>query len=490
MAFSLRNSNFLGANWCGSETGRYYEILNPANLNEVIHRYPLSSVADALKGIESASQAFHRWRSVSVAERASIMRKAAGIIEENRDQIAELITRENGKLLSESHAEIDNTIAELHFQVGEGERQTGAANQSRDGTAWGYTRKQPLGVVSVITPWNFPFNVPFRKLAPALMAGNTAVLKPASQTAGVGELVVQILIESGLPADALQFITGSGADLSNVLVASDSIRAVTFTGSTAVGRHIAENAASKFVRTQLEMGGKNSVIALADANLDLVAEQVVTGAYSCAGQWCTATSRLIAEKSIRDELIEKLVQKVSELRLGAGTDPAATMGPVCGPQQLRSVLAHIDTASQQGGRLLHGGGRSLSDEHENGCFVLPTIFSLSDNNSDLSREEVFGPVLAIETANDYEHAIALANNVRYGLSSSIFTQDIDKSLDFAERSEVGLTHVNMHSAYKEPQFCFGGIKESGFGLPEAGRSGIHFFQDEKAVYIRRQYASG
>lgn len=485
MTLTLRHQNRLNGQWCDSSSNRTYGVYNPADLRELVHQYPLADEGDVLIGVESAARFQPLWRKTPVAEKSAIMRRAGRLIEENREQIAELITRENGKLLSESRAEVDSTIAELEFQVGEGERQFGRANQSHKGGAWGLTRMEALGVVSVITPWNFPFNVPFRKLVPALMAGNTAILKPASQTAGVGEMVVQLLTEAGLPAEALQFVTGSGGELSDVLVASQSIRAVTFTGSTEVGRTIAQNAATQFIRTQLEMGGKNPVVVLQDADLDLAAEQIVIGAFSCAGQWCTATSRLIVEESRHGELVDKIFRRAENLILGSGFDAPATMGPVCGKQQLTSVLGHIEMAKQQGAQLLLGGYQCNEGALEYGCFVTPTIFSLKDNQSDLSREEVFGPVLAIETARNYEDAIALANNVRYGLSSSIFTSDLDRALDFSERTEAGMTHVNMHSAYKEPQFCFGGVKESGFGLPEAGSTGIQFFQEEKTVYLQR-----
>lgn len=485
MAFHLRHKNRLNGQWSDSSSGRSYEIYNPADLRELVHCYPLSEDKDVLAGAESAASYQPVWSKTPIAEKSAIMRRAGRLIDENRQQIAELITRENGKLLSESFAEIDSTIAELEFQVGEGERQFGRANQSHKGGAWGLTRVEPLGVVSVIIPWNFPFNVPFRKLVPALMAGNTAILKPASQTAGVGEMVVHMLTEAGLPTEALQFVTGSGGELSDVLVGSDSIKAVTFTGSTDVGRTIAQTAAARFTRTQLEMGGKNPVVVLQDADLDLAAEHVVTGAFSCAGQWCTATSRLIVEDSIYDPLVEKILQRVGKLELGPGSEAAATIGPVCGKHQLTSVLGHIETAKQQHAQLLVGGNQCKEGTLEFGCFVTPTVFALRDSQSDLSSEEVFGPVLAIESAANYEDAVALANNVRYGLSSSIFTRDLDRALDFSERTEAGMTHVNMHSAYKEPQFCFGGVKESGFGLPEAGSTGIQFFQEEKAVYIRR-----
>lgn len=485
MVLPLEHKNRLDGRWIDSKTNRRFAIQDPADLRDTVHEYPLSSSEDARMGVDSAASFFNEWRRVPIAEKTAIVRKAADLIETHREQIAALLTRENGKLLRESHAEIESTIAEIHFQIGEGERQFGTANQSHGGLAFGYTRTEPLGVVSVIIPWNFPFNVPFRKLVPALMAGNTAVLKPASQTAGVGELVVHILTEAGLPELALQFVTGSGGELSDALVNSEPVRAVTFTGSTATGRAIAKSAASNFVRTQLEMGGKNPIIVLADADLELAAEQVVIGAFSCAGQWCTATSRVIVEETVYDELEHLVVQRARDINVGPGTEPSAQMGPVCGKSQLESVLAHIDLAETQGATRLLGGRRALEGGLRNGCFVLPSVYRVTDRWMVISREEIFGPVLALESAPNYEKALHMANDVEYGLSSSIFTSDLEKAIHFTEHSEVGLTHINMHSAYKEPQFCFGGVKESGFGLPEAGSSGIRFFQEEKAVYIKK-----
>lgn len=485
MTLPLYYKNRLDGRWVDSKTNRRFAIQDPADLRQTVHEYPRSSAEDARVGVDSAARFFKEWRHVPVAEKAAIMRRAAGLIETHRDQIAALLTRENGKLLRESYAEIDSSIGEIHFQAGEGERQCGVANPSHRGLAFGYTRTEPLGVVSVIVPWNFPFNVPFRKLVPALMAGNTAVLKPASQTPGVGELVVQILTEAGLPTPALQFVTGSGGELSDALVSSTPVRAVTFTGSTDTGRAIAQRAASTFVRTQLEMGGKNPIIVLADADLELAADQIAFGAFSCAGQWCTATSRVIAQQTVSDELEHLVLQRARALNVGPGTDPSAQMGPVCGISQLDSVLAHIAVAEKQGAIRLLGGQRATDGSLSHGCFVMPSVYRVPHGGMAISREEIFGPVLALESAASYEHALEMANDVAYGLSSSIFTSDLGKAIHFAEHSEVGMTHVNIHTAYKEPQFSFGGVKESGFGLPEAGSSGIRFFQEEKAVYIKR-----
>lgn len=482
----LRYRNYIDGEWRDSLSGRRFTVCNPADLREVCHDYPSSTREDVDAAVRGAHEAFARWRCKSLGERVALLRRAAHIIRCRREEIAVIITTENGKLLQESLTEIDAAALELEFQIGEGERSFGRIGDCYRAGMLAYSRRDPLGVVSVIVPWNFPFNVPWRKLGPALLAGNTAILKPASQTPAVGEAVMQILIEAGIPAGVVQFVTGSGGELSEALVGHPLVKAVTFTGSTEVGRQIAQLASKSFTRTQLEMGGKNPMVVLADAELDLAAQDAAIGAYSCAGQWCTATSRLIVEASVADAVIEKLVKHVDALRLGPGHDKFSTMGPVAGAVQLKSILRHIDRAKEQGAKFVKGGKQATGEGLEYGCFIEPSLIDNPAHHLDISTTEVFGPVLTVFRVPDYEAALQLANAVPYGLSSSIYTQDLDKALHFTEHSEVGLTHVNVHSAYKEPQHSFGGVKESGFGLPEAGATGIQFFQDEKAIYVRKR----
>jgi aldehyde dehydrogenase (NAD+) len=486
MAARLRHQNYIDGKWVDSLSGRRFAVYDPADLRERCHEYPLSTREDAEAAVRGAHQAFARWRNVSLGERAAILRRAAQLIRLRRDEIARIVTRENGKLIAESLTEIDAAALELEYQIGEGERSFGRIGDCYRAGILGYSRREPIGVVSVIVPWNFPFNVPWRKLGPALIAGNTAILKPASQTPAVGEAVMQILIEAGLPDGVVQFVTGSGGELSQALVGHPLVRAVTFTGSTEVGRQIARLAGERFTRTQLEMGGKNPMVVLKDADLDLSSQDAAVGAFSCAGQWCTATSRLIVEDTVADELMAKLKTRTAALRLGPGTNAAATMGPVAGKAQLDSILGHIARANAQGARFVAGGRRATTSGLEHGCFIEPGIVDNPPVALDISTTEVFGPVLAVYRVPSYEAALALANAVPYGLSSSIYTRDLDRAMHFAEHSEVGLTHINVHSAYKEPQHSFGGVKESGFGLPEAGSTGIQFFQDEKAIYIRKR----
>lgn len=485
MPIKLNCKNHIDGKWCAADNGSTFPVHNPADLREQCHAYPLSSGAQVERAIEGAARAFEHWRKSPLAERCRILRRAAALMRERREDIATVITMENGKLLAESLTEIDAAALELEFQIGEGERQLGRAGDCyRDGLM-AYSRKEPIGVVSVIVPWNFPFNVPWRKIGPALMAGNTVVFKPASQTPGVGEVVMQLLVEAGIPPGVVQFVTGSGGELSDVLIGHRLVRAVTFTGSTEVGRRIAALAARNFTRTQLEMGGKNPMVVLADADLELASQDAAIGAFSCAGQWCTATSRLIVEDAVADRLVESILDRIGRIQVGAGTRAESTMGPVAGRHQLESVLSHIARAREQGARFLAGGGQCTESDLAHGCFVAPSLIDHASEMLDAARDEIFGPVLSVFRVADYAEALRLANAVPYGLSSSVYTRDLEKALHFVEHSEVGLTHVNVHSAYKEPQQCFGGVKESGFGLPEAGSTGIQFFQEEKSIYIRK-----
>lgn len=481
----LTGKNYIDGRWRDSDSGRTYAVQDPADLRREVSRYPLSTPDEVSRAVEGAWRAFNQWRRTPLAERARMLRRAAALMREQRVDIAAIITSENGKLLSESLTEIDAAALELEFQVGEGERQFGRSGDCNRDRLMAYSRKEPLGVVSAIVPWNFPFNVPWRKLGPALMAGNTVVFKPASQTPGVGEAVMHLLIESGIPSGVVQFVTGSGGELSAALVANPLIRAITFTGSTEVGRRIAEQAASKFARTQLEMGGKNPMVVLRDADIGLASQDAVIGAYSCAGQWCTATSRLIVEDVVADSLVDAIVARIRAIRLGPGSAPQSTMGPVAGEYQLHSVLKHIERARQQGARFAIGGRRSETADLAHGCFIEPSLIINGSDELDAARTEIFGPVLTVFRVGSYEDALSLANAIPYGLSSSVYTRDLERALHFVEHSEVGLTHVNVHSAYKEPQQCFGGVKDSGFGLPEAGSTGIQFFQEEKSIYIRK-----
>jgi aldehyde dehydrogenase (NAD+) len=476
--------NYIGGDWTASSDGRTFEQRNPANLEEVTGLWPACTVEDARRAIGAAEAAFPAWRALTVYRRAEYLKKALGLMAERRDAMARVLTLENGKTLAESKTEIDSAIREMEFQINEGLRMGGEQLPSSSDGVFAYASRAPLGVVSVISPWNFPFNVPGRKGTPALISGNTVVFKPASLTPQTGYAFTRLFVDAGLPAGVWNFITGGGGTVGEALTVDPRIKAVSFTGSTAVGRRIHEKAAKILARTQLEMGGKNPLVVLADADLDAAAQAAVTAAYACAGQWCTSTSRVVVEKTVAAELTERIVARVKAMRVGNGMDAGVTLGPVCGAQQLEDILKYIDLGRKEGAALACGGRRVTEGAMAKGCFIEPAVFTGVQRAMRIAQEEIFGPVLSIMVAEDFDAACDIANDVIYGLSSSIYTRDLAKAHTFAERSEVGMTHVNMHTALKEPQFSFGGVKQSGFGVPEAGRSGIEFFTEHRVVYMK------
>ncbi len=403
---------------------------------------------------------------------------------ERIDRIAGVITAENGKTLAESRAEIASAIKEMDYQINEGIRLGGQIMPSEREGVLAYGIRVPLGVVAVISPWNFPFNVPSRKITPALITGNTCVLKPAGLTPGVGAEFVALFEGAGLPNGVLNFVTGCGTVLGPALVEDPAVRAVTFTGSTEIGIGIHKAAANNLTRTQLEMGGKNPLVVLADADLERAVDAAVLAAYACAGQWCTSTSRVVVEERIHDDFVAMLLERVKEIKVGKGTAPDTTMGPVCGKGQLTGVLDYIQKGKDQGARLTIGGSQINDNELARGCFIEPTIFTEVTPDMTVAQEEIFGPVLSVIRAADFDQAVEIANHVQFGLSSSVYTKDLQKALTFVERTEVGLTHVNIPTAFKEPQLSFGGVKRSGCGLPEAGDTGVEFFTEHKVTYIK------
>ena len=475
---------YINGQWEDMADHPTFEQRCPANLDEVTGLWPASTRGDAQRAIEAAQEAFGPWSRWTVQRRAAILKVAHEAMKRRRDEFAEILTRENGKTLTESRTEIDSAILEMEFQIHEGVRVYGqTAPSSMDGV-FAYSTRQPLGVVAIISPWNFPFNVPGRKITPALMAGNTCVFKPASLTPQTGLKFVELFVEAGLPAGVLNFITGSGGTLGHELVTHSLVKAISFTGSTQVGRQIHQQAARNMTRTQLEMGGKNASVVLEDADLDQAAEAVAKAAFACAGQWCTSTSRAIVIHGVAAEFRERVLELTRQIKVGNGMDPAVAMGPVCGTQQLESILDYLKMGKEEGATPLCGGGRMTGGEHKIGCFVEPTLFADVQPEMRIAQEEIFGPVLSIMEVADFEQALQVANQVDFGLSSSIFTSDLQKAFTFLEETEVGLAHVNLMTAVKEPHLSFGGVKASGFGLPEAGHTGIEFFSEHKVAYVK------
>ena len=478
------NKNYINGEWVDSKAGVTYQQLNPADLTQVTGVWQKSAVEDVKSAIDAAQKAYMPWSGLAVYKRAEFLKNALALMKQRIDHIANVLTLENGKTLAESRGEISSAIKEMDFQIGEGLRLSGEVMPCEQDGVLAYSIRRPLSVVAVICPWNFPFNVPCRKITPALMAGNTCILKSAQLTPGVAAEFVKLYEEAGLPAGVLNFVTGFGSDIGDELVTNRQIKAISFTGSVEVGQSIHKQAAANMTRTQLEMGGKNPLVVLADANLKDAADSAAFAAYACAGQWCTSTSRAVVEKKVLKDFTDLLLERVKKIVVGNGLDSKTTMGPVCGKNQLENILAAIEKGKAEGGRLLAGGNRIVENGLEKGCFIEPTVFADVRPDMFIAQKEIFGPVLSVMSADNFEHAVEIANAVDFGLTSSVYTNDLQKAFKFIEKTDVGMTHVNMHTAFKEPALSFGGVKISGCGIPEAGHTGIEFFTEHKVVYLK------
>jgi aldehyde dehydrogenase (NAD+) len=480
----FQGNNLIDGQWRPAASGRRFEQRNPARLSEVTGTFADSGADDVAAAIAAAQAAFPAWRALSPLARKAYLDRALRAMMARRDEIAAVITRENGKALREAKGEVDSAIKEMDYQIAEGVRLCGQTVPVEVGGTLAYSTREALGPVAIVTPWNFPFNVPCRKGTPALMGGNTLVFKPASLTPRSGLLFTELIASSGLPPGVINCVTGGGGSVGAALVGDARIKAVSFTGSTPVGKSIQLAAARNLTATQLELGGKNPAIVLPDADLDLAVAEIVKGAFACSGQWCTSTSRVIAHADIAAQLTERLLAAVRGIAVRDGAADDCVMGPVCGAKQKADILDFIAIGHAEGARLLVGGAALEDPPYDDGCFIAPTVFDRVTPDMVIAREEIFGPVLAIMEVRSFDEAVEVANGVAYGLSSSIFTNDLKQALTYMERAEVGLAHVNVMSALKEPQLAFGGVKESGAGLPEAGSSGIEFFTHHKVCYVK------
>lgn len=474
--------NYIAGQWQSADSEDTIVDTNPADTRDVLAEIRSSGEVEVEAALAAAAQAFPQWRGFSFPQRLEIVAQACNLLKEKRDSLAQLLTRENGKTLRESAAEVEAAITEMEFQMHHAERLGGLVAPSRRSGIHAYMVREPRGVVSVISPWNFPLNVPGRKIVPALIAGNTVVFKPASLTPLVGIEFVRLFAEAGLPPGVLNLVCGAGGQIGTKLVTDPCVKAISFTGSTEVGRQIHQMAAQNLTPTQLEMGGKNAAIVLQDADLDLAVGDCITAGFSCAGQWCTSTSRVVLERPIATEFMERFVARVKSLRVGPGTDKGIDMGPVSSQAQLDRVISYVALGQQEGARLLCGGSQIKDHPCEHGYFFQPTVLDKVEPQMRVAQEEIFGPVVCCIEVADLDHALEVANSVEFGLSASVYTRDLNRAQRFIDGIEAGLVHVNMHTAYKEPQLPFGGRKASGAGVPEAGETGIQFYTEHKVVY--------
>jgi alpha-ketoglutaric semialdehyde dehydrogenase len=478
----MKTGSYIDGTWIHPTGGkRVVKNTNPADTRDTIAEFPAATKQDALRAIDGAKKAFEGWRHTPGPTRGRVLARAAEIARRRKDEIARTMTREQGKILREAKGEVDKGIAVFEFYAGEGFRMGGQTLPCELKDVFTYTLRRPIGVVGLITPWNFPWAIPCWKVAPALVAGNAVVMKPAELTPATCALMVEVLEEAGLPAGVLQMVVGPGSEVGQTIVEHPDVRAISFTGSNEIGVALYARAAQLGKKVTCEMGGKNAVIVMPDADPDAVAGAVVNGAFGSTGQRCTATSRLLLHKEASKRVVEAIVDGAKALKVGPGLDEATQMGPAVDEKQLSTDLRYIELARSEGARLLTGGGRPRGLEH--GFFVEPTVFADVTPDMRLFKEEVFGPVLGVTQVKDLDEAIRLANAVEFGLTSSLFTRDINSIMRYVEEVETGMVHVNEPTVGGEAQLPFGGMKSTGVGEREMGTPGLHFFTETKTVFI-------
>ncbi len=474
--------NYIAGEWSPAASGETMENRSPADREEVIGRFASSSAEDVDVAIAAADEAYRTWRFSSPITRANILHKAANILEGRIPEVGRELTREEGKTLKEGIGETTRAVQILRYFAGEAQQPSGEHYPSANPHTLLYTTREPLGVVAIVTPWNFPIAIPAWKIAPALAFGNTVVFKPASLTPLTAVRLVEALAEAGLPPGVLNMVTGSAANVGDPLVRDPRVVAITFTGSNETGAALRRGAAERGAKLQLELGGKNPAIVLADADLEHALGHVVSGAMMSTGQKCTATSRAIVDRRIIDRFTEMLAARIGGLQVGDPLDAETQIGPLIDERAADRVAGEIDAAKQAGADLLVGGKR-LGNGLERGAFVAPTLFADVDPASKLGQDELFGPVLGVIPVDSMDEAMAVANHVRFGLSASIFTRDLGKALAFAREIEAGVVHVNSETPGAEPHVPFGGMKGSSSYSREQGKAAREFFTQTKTVYI-------
>ena len=476
--------NFIGGEWVGEPGHSSLETRNPADTREVVATYAVAGRAEAQQAIASAKDASSGWAGLTPVVRGRVLSKASQLLESKKAVLAELLTREEGKTLAESTGEVQRAVDIFRFFGGLSYTLGGQTIPHDLPRNLLYTVRQPLGVVALITPWNFPVAIPAWKLAPALVAGNTVVIKPASPAPALTLELAKALAEAGLPKGVLNVVVGAGREVGSAMATSPHVVALSFTGSHAVGQQVHEQLARRMARSQMEMGGKNPTIVLDDADLDLAVNLVVRAGFGLTGQACTATSRVIVERGVAAAFLEKLVAKARTLKVGNGLTPGIEMGPAVNQAQLKTDLEYVDIARGEGAKLLCGGRRLADGEFAHGWFIEPTVFGEVTPAMRIAREEVFGPVIAVLTVGDFDEAIQVANGVEVGLSASLVTRDLRKAMLYAERIEAGVVKINQISTGLALQAPFGGVKQSSTdAFKEQGASAIEFYSRLKTVYL-------
>lgn len=474
-------SNYINGEWVA---GPAFENRNPANIDEVVGLFVKGSTSDVDQAADAAQAAFPAWSALPAPARGNYLFKVAEILDREFDQVAAEMTREEGKTLPEAKGEVRRAINIFRYYGGEGSRLPGLLVPSERDRVHTFSIRKPIGVVGLVTPWNFPIAIPAWKLAPALICGNTVVIKPASPSPLCAWRIVEACHQAGIPKGVVNFVAGSGGELGKALVNAKPLKAISFTGSTDVGHWIHAEASKRMLRIQLEMGGKNPTIVLADANFNSAVENVVNAAFFSTGQKCTATSRAIVEDSIYEKFVAALVERTKKLKVGNGLEAGIDIGPAIDEAQLKTDLTYIEIGRQEAGEPRTGGHRLTGGAYDKGYFIEPTVFADVTEDMTIAKEEIFGPVLAVMRAKDFEDAMRIANKIPLGLSASVQTTNISRVFDFVYRAEAGLLTVNLPSAGVEYQLPFGGTKESSFGSKEQGPAALEFYSDYKTIYLK------
>lgn len=475
--------SFIGGKWIDSASGKTLPNINPADTNDIIGHAQMCTREEARGAVEAAYAQRRAWKNTPAPARGRILIKMSRLMEEHKEELAQLLTREEGKTISEARGEVQRATNVVEFCAGETRRLNGETIQSELPNNWAYTIKEPHGVVALVTPWNFPVAIPVWKIAPALAAGNTVVFKPASNTPACAVRITELFVEAGVPDGVLNLVIGSGSEAGDEIINHPAVRAVSFTGSSEIGFKMYEQIAKRGIPFQAEMGGKNPVVILEDCDIDLAVEHTSLGAFGSTGQRCTATSRAVVVESIADKFVERIVARAKAFKLGNGADESSEIGPSVDESQFNTVLKYIEIGHEDGAKLLCGGGKASGDGLENGYFVEPTVFDNVTPDMRIAREEIFGPVLSIMRVKDLDQAMVVANDSEYGLSSSIFSNDHNDITRFVNEIESGMTHINSPTTGGEAHIPFGGIKATGIGAREQGSTALDFYTEIKVVYV-------
>jgi aldehyde dehydrogenase (NAD+) len=474
--------NFIDGSWVPSRSGRTFENRNPADRDDLIGLFQDSSREDVEAAVAAAARAYCSWRLVPAPKRAEMLSAAAQIIAARKETLAREMTREMGKVLDETRGDVQEAIDMTGFMAGEGRRQYGQTVPSELRDKFAMSVRQPVGVCSIITPWNFPMAIPSWKIAPALVCGNTVVFKPATLTPLSAVNFVKVLEDAGIPPGVVNLVTG-GPEVGELMTTHDEVKVVSFTGSTAVGRVVNQHAASTFKKTHLEMGGKNVVMIMDDAQLELAVEGCLWGGFGTSGQRCTAASRVVVHERVYDQFLTEFAARARALRVGNGLDDRSQMGPSVSQSQLETVIKYVEIGRAEGARLVTGGQRLTSGPYARGWFHEPTVFADVDPSMRIAQEEIFGPVVSVLRCRSLEHAIEIGNGVAYGLSASIYTRDVNKAFTAMRDMYTGIFYVNAPTIGAEVHLPFGGTKATGNGHREAGTAALDVFSEWKSIYV-------